>query len=417
MNQAHNQPKNQQQSQPTGQLPLPQFAHAPILVLVTAMLMMQPLSTDLYLASLPTLATDFSVPVATVQLTLSLFVIGFGAAQLIVGPLSDRLGRRPVVLGGLALYLLASIFCGLSRSIELLIAARFLQALGCCSAVMVARAIVRDAYAPEHSARVIARASTWISLAPILGPILGSYLQVSFGWRAAFIALGLFSTLLFIACVLRLPETNEHKNPEATRLAGLIENYRLVLGSREFWTFAFPGAISYSSIFMFISGSSFVLIRVLEVPTQWFGYCFAIGVSGYMTGTLICRRLLKTFSSTDALRIGTACSLGAGVFFLTATVAGLWHWTTVVVAMFLTMTAHGINFPVTQSGAISPFARQAGTAAGLMGALFMACAFLTGTLVGTTHNGTLYPLAMIACALGALNFIAVRWIAPRTVQA
>jgi DHA1 family bicyclomycin/chloramphenicol resistance-like MFS transporter len=408
---------NPPQNQPPSLLPLSQFAYAPILVLITAMLMMQPLSTDLYLASLPTLATDFSVPVATVQLTLSLFVVGFGGAQLVVGPLSDRFGRRPVVLGGLALYLLASILCGLSRSIELLIAARFLQALGCCAAVMVARAIVRDAYAPEHSARVIARASTWISLAPIFGPILGSYLQVSFGWRAAFIALGIFSTLLFIVCILRLPETNEHKNPEATRLAGLLDNYRRVLGSREFWTYAFPGAISYSSIFMFISGSSFVLIQVLEVQTQWFGYCFAIGVSGYMTGTLICRRLLKSFSSADALRIGTTCSLGAGVFFLIATIAGLWHWSTVVIAMFLTMAAHGINFPVTQSGAVAPFARQAGTAAGLMGALFMACAFVTGTVVGATHNGTLYPLAIIACALGALNFFAVRWIAPRTVRA
>ena len=142
--------------------PLPQFVHAPILVLVTAMLMMQPLSTDLYLASLPSLATVFAVPVSTVQLTLSLFVIGFGSAQLIVGPLSDRYGRRPVLLAGLATYLIASLLCGLSPTIDMLIAARFVQAIGCCTAVMIARAIVRDAYPPEYSARVIARASTWL---------------------------------------------------------------------------------------------------------------------------------------------------------------------------------------------------------------------------------------------------------------
>ena len=129
--------------------PLPQFVHAPILVLVTAMLMMQPLSTDLYLASLPSLATVFEVPVSTVQLTLSLFVIGFGSAQLIVGPLSDRYGRRPVLLAGLATYLIASLLCGLSPSIDMLIAARFVQALGCCTAVMIARAIVRDATPPS----------------------------------------------------------------------------------------------------------------------------------------------------------------------------------------------------------------------------------------------------------------------------
>ena len=393
--------------------PHPQFGHAPILVLVTAMLMMQPLSTDLYLASLPSLASVFDVPVATVQLTLTLFVIGFGSAQLVVGPLSDRFGRRPVVLTGLGLYVAASVLCGLAQSINLLIAARFLQALGCCAAVMVARAIVRDAYAPEHSARVIARASTWISLAPIIGPILGSYLQVTFGWRSAFVALGTFSACVMAACILHLPETNEHKNPQATNLRGLIDNYRLVLGSREFWLYVMPGALSYGGIFLFISGSSFVLIKVLGVPTQWFGFCFGAGVSGYMTGTLVCRRLLKSISGEPALRIGTSVSMAAGIYFLIATLLGLWHWSMVVFAMFFAMVAHGINFPVTQSGAVSPFPKQAGTAAGLMGAIFMAFAFVIGSIVGATHNGTLYPLAIFSAVLGSLNFLSVRLIAKR----
>ncbi len=393
--------------------PHPQFVHAPILVLVTAMLMMQPLSTDLYLASLPSLSSVFNVPVATVQLTLTLFVIGFGSAQLLVGPLSDRFGRRPVLLTGLGLYVAASALCALSQSIDLLIAARFLQALGCCAAVMIARAIVRDAYAPEHSARVIARASTWISLAPIIGPILGSWLQVTFGWRSAFVALGTFSAVVMAACLLRLPETNEHKNPHATNLRGLADSYRLVLGSREFWLNVMPGALSYGGIFLFISGSSFVLIKVLGVPTQWFGFCFGAGVSGYMTGTLICRRLLKSIDSEQALRIGTTVSLVAGVYFLAATLLGLWHWAMVVLAMFMAMVAHGINFPVTQSGAVAPFAKQAGTAAGLMGAVMMAFAFTIGSIVGTTHNGTLYPMAILACVLGGLNFLSVRLIAKR----
>jgi len=393
--------------------PLSQFAHAPILVLVTAMLMMQPLSTDLYLASLPSLATTFGVPVSTVQLTLSLFVIGFGSAQLIVGPLSDRYGRRPVLLAGLATYLIASLLCGLSPTIDMLIAARFVQAIGCCTAVMIARAIVRDAYPPEYSARVIARASTWLSMAPIIGPVLGSVLQVNFGWRAAFAVLGLFSATLLTVCALRLPETNEHKNPNATNLSGLIENYRLVMGSHDFWSHVLPSALSYGGIFLFISGSSFVLIKVLGVPTQWFGLCFGAGVSGYMTGTLVCRRLLKSISSEQALRIGTTVSFAAGVYFLAATLLGLWHWAMVVLAMFMAMVAHGINFPVTQSGAVAPFAKQAGTAAGLMGAVMMAFAFAIGSIVGATHNGTLYPLAIFSAVLGTLNFLSVRLIAKR----
>jgi MFS transporter, DHA1 family, multidrug resistance protein len=390
--------------------PLAQYAHAPILLLVIGFLMLQPLSTDLYLASLPSLGSVFNAPSSTVQLTLSMFVIAFGSAQLIIGPLSDRFGRRPVVIAGLSLYVLASLLCAASPSIELLIGARFLQALGCCSAIIIARAIVRDAYQPEESVRVVARASTWLSIAPLTGPILGSYLQVAFGWRAAFVALSILSAMLLATVILRLPETNAHKNPRATEWAGLSANYRLVLGSREFWAYALPGALSYGSIFAFISGSSPVLIGVLQVPTAWFGFCFAFGVSGYMSGTILCRRLLPRFGQATTLRIGTTLSLTAGALFLAGVGIGLAHWALVTVAMFMTMFAHGVNFPVSQSGSVNPFPQQAGTAAGLMGALYMSVAFCVGSAVGATANGTVYPLAIIACALGGCVFAASRLI-------
>ena len=390
--------------------PIPAYAHAPILLLIIGFLMLQPLSTDLYLASLPSLATVFAVPASTVQLTLSLFVAGFGGAQLVIGPLSDRYGRRPVLLAGLSLYVVASLLCAAAPGIQMLIFARFLQALGCCSAIIIARAIVRDAYAPADSARVIARASSWLSLAPLLGPILGSYLQVSFGWRAAFIAHSILGLCLLVAVMLRLPETNVHKNPRATELAGLLENFKLVLGAREFWANALPGALSYGVIFAFISGSSLVLISVLRVPTEWFGYCFATGVSGYLVGTIACRRLLPKFGQSATQRIGGTLSLAAGALFLMAVGFGALHWAMVVVAMFLSMFAHGINFPIAQSGSVTPFPRQAGTAAGLMGALTMLVAFLVGTAVGASFDGTLYPLAIIVCALGATIFVSVRLI-------
>ncbi|NML61103.1 multidrug effflux MFS transporter [Massilia sp. RP-1-19] len=390
--------------------PLAEYGHAPILLLIIGFMMLQPLSTDLYLASLPNLATVFGVPASTVQLTLSVFVIGFGGAQLIIGPLSDRYGRRPVLMWGLALYVAASLLCASAQTIQVLVAARFMQALGCCSAIIIARAIVRDAYAPADSARVIARASSWLSLAPLTGPILGSYLQVAFGWRAAFVALSILSAIVLGAVIMRLPETNVHKNPRATELRGLMANYRHVLGSRAFWAHVLPGALSYGSIFAFISGSSLVLIRVLGVPTQLFGYCFAFGVSGYLCGTIVCRRLLPRFGPSATLRIGSTMSLAAGALFLGAVALGFAHWSVVVVAMFLTMGAHGLNFPVSQSGSVTPFPQQAGTAAGLMGAIVMLAAFGVGTIVGATFDGTLFPLAATACALGVCIFASVRLV-------
>ncbi|MCH8619372.1 multidrug effflux MFS transporter [Undibacterium sp. TS12] len=386
---------------------LEQFRAAPLFFLITAFLMLQPLSTDLYLASLPSLATVFSVPPSTVQLTLSLFVAGFGGAQLVIGPLSDRFGRRPIVIAGLGLYLLASLLCGLSQSMGMLIMARFLQALGCCSAVIIARAIIRDAYQPQDSIKLISRASTWFSAAPLLGPILGSFLQVNVGWRAAFSIHALLALILLITVILRLPETNLYKDPKATDISGLLRNYRIVLGSPLFWMYALPGALSYGSIFVFISGSSVVLIKVLALPTAWFGYCFAFGVSGYLAGTVVCRHLHARFGATITLRLGSSLSLAAGAIFLALVIAGTHHWSMVPSVMFLVMGAHGINFPISQSNSVSPFPQQAGTAAGLMGALYMLVAFIVGTVVGGSHNGTVYPLAVIACCMGTLIFISV----------
>ncbi|BBB65367.1 Bcr/CflA family drug resistance efflux transporter [Undibacterium sp. YM2] len=385
-----------------------QFSTAPLFFLIAAFLMLQPLSTDLYLASLPSLAAVFDVPASTVQLTLSIFVAGFGGAQLVIGPLSDRFGRRPVVIVGLSLYLLASLLCGASQSMGMLIIARFLQALGCCSAVIIARAIVRDAYDPQDSIKVISKASSWVSAAPLLGPILGSFLQVNLGWRAAFFVHALLAAALLIMVILRLPETNLYKDAKATNVSGLLRNYRIVLGAPVFWVYALPGALSYGSIFVFISGASFVLIKVLLLPTAWFGYCFAFGVSGYLSGTVVCRHLHARFGTKITMRMGSSLSLAAGATFLAMTLAGVQHWTMIPPIMFMTMGAHGINFPISQSNSVSPFPQQAGTAAGLIGALYMLVAFIVGSIVGATHNGTVYPLAIIACSMGSLIFIAAR---------
>ena len=275
-----------------------------LLWLIAGCLMLQPLSTDLYLASLPHLASDFGVTPAAVQQTLSLFVIGFGVAQLISGPLSDRFGRRPVLLGGLGVYIASSLACALAPSLDLLIAARFVQAIGCCTAAVVARALIRDAFTPTEGAKVMAKASSLLSLAPIFGPILGGYLQVGFGWRAAFFFHSFFCIVLAGAAWRLLEETNLHRNPDAIRLRNLIAVYRRIASADFFWAYTLPGALSYAAIFSFISGSSFVLINVLGVPTEFYGYCFAFGVSGYLIGTLVCRRLLA--------RIGLARTLTAG---------------------------------------------------------------------------------------------------------
>lgn len=375
-----------------------------ILWLIAGSLMLQPLSTDLYLASLPHLATDFGVTPAAVQQTLSLFVIGFGVAQLISGPLSDRFGRRPVLLGGLAIYIAASLACALAPTLELLVAARFVQAIGCCTAAVIARALIRDVYAPAEGARMLAKASSLLALAPLIGPVLGGYLQVWFGWRAAFVFHTLFCIALMVTTWRLFRETNRHPNPDATRIGGLLTSYRRIASADFFWAYALPGALSYAAIFVFISGSSFVLIDVLGVPTELYGYCFAFGVSGYLAGTIACRRLLARIGLARAMTIGASLSLFSGLLFAALILAGVQHWTAILLCQFLTMGAHGINFPCAQSGAVAPFPREAGTAAALLGFFTMVAALVTGTWVGMSHDGTLLPLALTSAVIGTLLF-------------
>lgn len=382
-----------------------------LLWLVTGCIMLQPLSTDLYLASLPSMAADFGVAPAAVQHTLSLFVIGFGSAQLISGPLSDRYGRRPVLIGGLTLYLIASVACALAPSLALLVVARFAQAIGCCTGVVVARAIVRDAYEPAEGASVLAKSSSLLAMAPLLGPILGGYLQVAFGWRAAFVALTVAGLIVWIAALRRMRESHAQPDRDALLPGRLARSYLDVGRNPAFWAYALPGTLSYASIFAFISGTPFVLIRVLGVPIEHYGYYFAFGVIGYLGGTLLCRRMIVRIGMQRSLEIGTMIGLAGGLGFLAMVFGGFGSAALVIGAQFVVMVAHGINFPCAQAGSLAPFPDKAGAAAGLFGFISMLGAFFTGMWVGSSHDGTILPLASISATVSVCLFISARVLA------
>ncbi len=369
-------------------------ASAALLFLLTGFLALQPLSTDLYLASLPALREHFAGSVSSVQLTLSAFLAGFAASQLIAGPLSDRFGRRPVALGGCALYVGASLAGMLAPSLAVLIAARVLQAIGVCCTVVCARAIVRDLYEAEAGARVLARALSWMGTAPIAGPVVGGLLQALMGWRANFAALTLLGAVLLAAAVRALPETNRHRNASATDLRALARNYARIAASRRFWSYALPVTGSYSALFCFISASSFVLIGIYGLPAQRFGIAYALVASGYLLGTMALRPLLGRLGLVGSIRAGAALAFAAGTAMTAFALAEVRTLAAVLVPMFLVMTAHGFIQPSCQTGAIDPFPRMAGAAAALMGFAMLAVAAAAGWAVGALHDGTTRPLAL-----------------------
>lgn len=365
-----------------------------------------PVSTDLYLPSLPSIGRDLGVDVAATQLTLSVFLAAFALVQIPVGPLSDRFGRRPILLGGLAVYALASVLCAFAPSIEALIAARAAQAAGACAGVVLGRAVVRDIYGPDRAARMLAYIGGAVALAPMVGPILGGLVQSLLGWRWNFGILALFAVATLALGLGGLPESNTRRDPRALDPARMAMNFRTLLRHSPFLGFALAVAFSYAGLFAFISGASFVLIDGLGVPAERFGYVFAVVVIGYITGTQIAGRLTLRLGIAHMIWLGGIVSLaGGGAMAALAPLAAGSSWTilAIVAPMACYTIGTGIVMPNAQAGALGPFPHMAGAASALMGFLQMAIAALVGIAFGQLHDGTPLPMALLVAASGCCS--------------
>ncbi|MCB2102684.1 MAG: Bcr/CflA family multidrug efflux MFS transporter [Rhodobacterales bacterium] len=373
-------------------------------ILLTALTAFGPLSTDMYLPSLPAMTRDFGAAVGDVQLTLSLFLVGFAAGQIVYGPLSDRFGRRPALILGVGLYFAASIICVLSGAVEVLIGARFLQGLGAAAGPVLARAVVRDIHSTEKAARMLSYMGSAMALAPLVAPLLGGYLAVWWGWQAIFVALALFGGTLLAALVLRLPETNAHKDPQATRPRHLLGNYIALLGHRVYLGYVLCITCCYAGLFSFISGSSFVFIDFLGVPAQWFGFCFGAVVVGYILGAFGAGRWVPRVGIRRMILLGVVLNLGAGAAQLSLALAGVATVAAVLAPMVVYMVGVGLVIPNAMAGAIGPFPHMAGTASALLGFLQMTLASLVGLAVGQWDDGTQMPMVTATAAMGLGTF-------------
>ena len=383
-----------------------------ILLLTAGLSMLQPLSTDLYLSTLPGIATYFNASVASVQSTLWMFIAAFGIWQLIAGPLSDRFGRYPIVVAGAFTYCAASLLAAIAPSLEVLVVGRVLQAVGACTCLVGARGFVRDLYSPTEGARMIAKAATIMSLAPLIGPLIGATLYVRFGWRSSFAVLATFSLLLAVLATLKLRETNTRRNPTPLRLAPMLRTYASVARSRAFRAYTLSAAATYASLFAFLSGSSFVFINVLGQTPTIFALSFATMVVGYLIGTVICRRLLAMHGIQRTVCAGASLQAAAGVTMAALALGGVHVPIAIGAPMFFIGLSHGLIQPPVQSGAIAPFPHAAGAAAALLGFVMMLVATFVGIWIGASYNATVYPLTLTICACGlasaAIAFTLVR---------
>jgi MFS transporter, DHA1 family, multidrug resistance protein len=325
------------------------------LTLLLAMLTaLGPLSMDMYLPSLPDIGHVLGAPAAHVQLTISSYLIGFAVGQVGYGPLSDRYGRRPVLLAAVTLYLTSTLACTAAQSVDVLIAARLLQGVGGSGAIVLARAIVRDLYSGVRAARELSLMGSISAFAPIVAPMIGGILQTAFGWRASFICMCVGAVITVLVAARLLPETMRRRSGEPASLFSMLGGYGTVVRNRSFLVYLGILTISYAGLFAWVSGASVVLQSVYGLSAVTFGFTFALGAGGYMIGAIIATRLVVRLGLDRTIWVGVTV-LAAGGIALAAVVAagipGIW----LVAAMAVYLAGLGLAMPQAMAGALTPF--------------------------------------------------------------
>ena len=365
-----------------------------LVVLVLALLLgTQPVTTDLYLPALPALTASFGASMAQAQLTLSALLLAFGCSQLLWGPLSDRFGRRPILLSGLAAYVAASVGATLAQTMDLLVAWRVVQGVAMGAVVVCARAIVRDLYEPQEGARVMSKGLTGLGVLACLSAPVGGVIAWGFGWRYALLALAVFGCFALALILMRFQETVATKNPSALRPATMLDVWRNIVASPTFLAYSALSATSYGGLFTFLGTSSFVFMQVLGVSNTAYGGLMFINSLFYILGTFLCRRWLLRFGVQKSVALAAVFTLAGGTAMGVLAYLGVMNVWAIMVPQVLFMVGHGIHQPCSQSGAVGPFPKSAGAASALNGFVMMLVAFAIGTYLGANMDGTVRPLA------------------------
>jgi len=364
-----------------------------LIILLLSMLMgIQPVTTDLYLPALPAIKTEFGAQLSQVQLTLSALLLAFGTSQLVWGPLSDRFGRRPILLCGLATFTLAGLGCVLASSMHELIVWRALQGAAMGAVVMCARAIVRDLYTPEAGAGVMSKALTGLGVLACASAPLGGLLTDLFSWHAALSLVMGFGAIALILVTWKFKETVHRKNPHALQFKVLAKTWWHIVRHPTFVAFSCIAIGSYGVLFTFLISSSFVFIDLVGLARWQYGLLLFSMSFTYILGTLLCRRLLLRLGVPRTVAVGGGLSLLGGCWMALNAWLG---WQSVMGLMgpfYLCIMAHGIHQPCGQSGAVGPFPKAAGAASALGGFLMMVAAFSTGLWLGVTKDGSAIPM-------------------------
>jgi DHA1 family bicyclomycin/chloramphenicol resistance-like MFS transporter len=383
--------------------------HFVIILILGTLSTISPFSIDMYLPGFPAIANDLHTSISQVQLSLTAYLVGISAGQLLYGPLLDRYGRKRPLYAGLVVYLLASVGCALSESIETLIAMRLLQALGGCVGLVAAQALVRDLYPTNQIAQVLSLLILVVAVSPMIAPTVGGYATVAFGWHSVFIILAIITILILVGIHFALPDGKQPDPSLSLRPQAVLTSFFTVLKQPQFLIYMLVGGLATSAPFAYLAGSSDVFMNIYHVNEQEYGWIFAFLSIAVIAPTQLNRFLLKRFTSEQIILTTLSCQTVVGLLLVMGTWAGWYGQYGLIAMLFLFLCGQGITGPNASALSLAPFSRHAGSAAALMGSFRMGTGAIVTGAVSFFHNNTAMPMVgvMTACVVIGLLILLI----------
>jgi DHA1 family bicyclomycin/chloramphenicol resistance-like MFS transporter len=369
-----------------------------LVVMLGVLTALGPLAIDMYLPALPSITAGFGAAPAAAQLTLAVFLIGLAVGQLIYGPISDRYGRRLPILVGVGLYVLGTIGCMLSPSIEVLIVCRVVQSLGACAGMVLSRAVIRDLFPPSQVLHVLSLLMMVMGLAPILAPLLGGWILAVGSWRAIFAVQAGAGVAVGLGVLLTLKESLSDETAAQARSESPLASYAALLRNRLLLAYLAAGAFGGAALFTYVASSPDVVIVQHHVPASAFGWVFGANAAGLITATQVNARLARRYPSDRILRWSLAVAILCAFALLGAAATGIGALGGILVPMFLVMASLGFSQSNAGAEALKIDPRRAGATSSLTGAASFGAGSLAAAAAGLLRDGTAVPMAAVILA-------------------
>ena len=376
-----------------------------LILILGSLTALGPFSIDMYLPGFPAIAKDLHTTVAEVSLTLSSYFIGISFGQLLYGPLLDRFGRKKPLYIGMIVYVLSSLACAFSTSIDALILLRFIQAVGSCAAAVASRAMVRDLFPIEDNAKVFSLLMLVVGVSPMVAPTVGGYVTAGFGWPWVFVILGAMGAILLVVVYLGLPESSVPDRTLSLRPRPIILNFLSVAKIPVFYTYSLCGALSFAGLLAYVSGSPLLFMEIFSVSEKEYGWIFAFLSIGLIGASQVNSLLLNKFPSNQIIFVALIGQSVIAFVLMLGTWQGWLGLYETIGCIFIFLCCLGFNFPNSSALSMAPFSRNAGSASALMGALQMGCGALATVVLSLFSNHSSLPMTIVMISTSLLALL------------